>query len=116
MTQQNRNIGIAIDQRDRNCKIGEGGGLACEKLEKNSRRTRRISQHHFEILSGKKQKLEHTSDAILLLRQKNRHDEDDMHDMAAMVQCNLSKLSGIGIPTHNYMVEVVLLPRILNVA
>ena len=31
VTQQNRNIGIAIDQRDRNCKIGEGGGLACEK-------------------------------------------------------------------------------------
>lgn len=55
VTQQNRNIGIEIDQRDRNCKIGEGGGLACEKLEKNSRRTRRISQHHFVILSGKKQ-------------------------------------------------------------
>ena len=65
MTQQNRNIGIAIDQRDRNCKIGEGGGLACEKLEKNSRRTHRISQHHFVILSGKKQMLKHTTDANL---------------------------------------------------
>ena len=30
VTQQNRNIGIAIDQRARNCKIGEGGGLACQ--------------------------------------------------------------------------------------
>ena len=90
MTQQNRNTRIAREQRDRNCKIGEGGGLACEKLEKNSRRTHRISQHHFVILSGKKQMLEHTSDAILLLRQKNRHAQDDMHDMAAMVQCNLS--------------------------
>ncbi len=30
VTQQNRNIGIAIEQRDRNCKIGEGGGLACQ--------------------------------------------------------------------------------------
>ena len=29
MTQQNRNIEIAIEQRARNCKIGEGGGLAC---------------------------------------------------------------------------------------
>ena len=42
--------------------------------------------------------LEHTSDAILLLRQKNRHDEDGMHDMAAVVQCNLSNLSGVGTP------------------
>ena len=33
VTQQNRNIGIAIDQRDRNCKIGEGGGLACKAGE-----------------------------------------------------------------------------------
>ena len=30
VTQQNRNIGIAVEQRDRNCKIGEGGGLACQ--------------------------------------------------------------------------------------
>jgi hypothetical protein len=32
-----------------------------------------------------------------------------MHDMANMMQCNLSKLSGIRIPTHTYMVQVVLL-------
>ena len=30
VTQQNRNTRIAIEQRDRNCKIGEGGGLACQ--------------------------------------------------------------------------------------
>jgi len=30
VTQQNRNIKIAIEQRARNCKIGEGGGLACQ--------------------------------------------------------------------------------------
>jgi hypothetical protein len=38
-----------------------------------------------------------------------------MHDMAIMVQCNLSKLSGTGIPTHTYMVQVVLLYGNLNV-
>ena len=30
MTQQNRNIKIAREQRARNYKIGEGGGLACQ--------------------------------------------------------------------------------------
>jgi hypothetical protein len=30
-----------------------------------------------------------------------------MHDMAIMMQCNLPKLSGIEIPTHIYMVQVV---------
>ena len=30
MTQQNLNIEIAIEKRARNCKIGEGGGLACQ--------------------------------------------------------------------------------------
>jgi hypothetical protein len=34
-----------------------------------------------------------------------------MHDMAIMMQCNLFKLSGIGIPTHTYVVQVVLLPH-----
>jgi hypothetical protein len=32
-----------------------------------------------------------------------------MHDMANMMQCNLSKLSGIEIPTYTYMIQVVLL-------
>ncbi len=30
MTQQKRDIEIGIGQRVRNCKIGEGGGLACQ--------------------------------------------------------------------------------------
>jgi hypothetical protein len=38
-----------------------------------------------------------------------------MHDMAIMMQCNLSKLSGIGILTHIYMVQVILLLGNLNV-
>jgi hypothetical protein len=38
-----------------------------------------------------------------------------MHDMAVMMQCNLSKLSGIGILAHTYMVQVVLLTGNLNV-
>jgi hypothetical protein len=38
-----------------------------------------------------------------------------MHDMAIMMQCNVSKLNGIGILTHTYMVEVVLLHENLNV-
>jgi hypothetical protein len=38
-----------------------------------------------------------------------------MHDMAIMMQCNLSKLSGIGIPAHTYMVQVILLHGILMV-
>ena len=36
MTQQNRNIEIAIEQRARNCKIGEGGGLACQIGRENT--------------------------------------------------------------------------------
>jgi hypothetical protein len=40
---------------------------------------------------------------------------EGMHDMAIMVQCNLSKWSGTGILTHTYMVQVVLLHGNLNV-
>jgi hypothetical protein len=40
---------------------------------------------------------------VLLLRiKKIQHDQDDMHDMANMMLCNLSILSGIEIPTNNY--------------
>jgi hypothetical protein len=38
-----------------------------------------------------------------------------MHDMAIMMQCNLSKLSGIGILTHTYMIQVVYYMTNLNV-
>ena len=103
MTRQNRNIWIAGDQRDRNCKIGEEVGSPVKRCRRTCRRTRRISHHHFLILSGKKQMLEHTQQMQnLLLRQKNRHAQDDMHDMAAMVQCNLSNLIGTGVRTNNY--------------
>ena len=36
VTHQNRHIRIAIEQRDRNCKIGEGGGLACQNGRENT--------------------------------------------------------------------------------
>jgi hypothetical protein len=36
-------------------------------------------------------------------------------DMAIMMQCNLSKLSGIGILTHTYMIQVILLHDNLKV-
>jgi hypothetical protein len=38
-----------------------------------------------------------------------------MHGMAIMMQRNLSKLNGIGIPTQAFMVQVVLLSDKLNV-
>jgi hypothetical protein len=38
-----------------------------------------------------------------------------MHDMAIMMQCILSKLSGIRILAHTYMFQVVLLHDNLNV-
>ena len=39
----------------------------------------------------------------------------DMHGMATMMRCNLSKLSGTGVRRTIYMVHVVFLPAILNV-
>jgi hypothetical protein len=35
-----------------------------------------------------------------------------MHDMAIMMQCNLSKLTGIGIPTHTYGSSCFTTPQI----
>ena len=85
-------------------------------LVKSCRRTCRISQHHFVILSGKKQMLEHTTYAILLLRiKKIQHDQDDMHDMADRVQCILSILSGIGTPDKQIRFGVTFLPPKLSV-
>jgi hypothetical protein len=82
---------------------------------KSCRRTCRISQHHFVILSVKKQMLKHTTYAILLLRIKNQHDEDDMHDMADMVQCNLFILIGVGTPDKQIRLELHFLPTNLSV-
>ena len=46
---------------------------------------------------------------VLLLRQKNRHDEDDMHDKAVIVQCNLSILIRVGTPDKQIKVGVAFL-------
>jgi hypothetical protein len=59
--------------------------------------------------------LEHTTDANLLLRMKNQHDEDDMHDMADMVQCNLFILIGVGTPDKQIRLELHFLPINLSV-
>jgi hypothetical protein len=50
----------------------------------------------------------------LLLRRKNRHDHVKHVCMTWQLWRNATypKLSGIGIPTHTYMVQVVLLPTI----
>ncbi len=111
MTQQNRNIRIAVRGRE-NVKYVKREGSPV----KDCRRTCRISHHHFVILSGKKQILKQTTDAILLLRIKNRHDEDaGMHDMATMVQCNLSILIGVGTPDKQIRLELHFLPTNLSV-
>jgi hypothetical protein len=53
---------------------------------------------------------------VLLLRIKNiQHDQDDMHDMATMVQCNLSILIGVGTPDKQIRLELHFLPSKLNV-
>jgi hypothetical protein len=61
--------------------------------------------------------LQQTTDATLTTTAKESAwaCEAYMHDMAIMMQCNLSKLIGIGILTHIDMVQVVLLHGILNV-
>ena len=86
-----------------------------KSYRRTCRRTRRISHHHFGILSGKKQMLEHATYAILLLRIKNRHEQDDMHDMAEMVQSILSTLIGVGTPDKQVMLELHFLPTKLSV-
>jgi hypothetical protein len=55
----------------------------------------------------KKQLLDKQRVQVLLLRiKKIQHEQDDMHDMAAMVQCSLSKLIGVGTPDKQIRVEV----------
>jgi hypothetical protein len=55
--------------------------------------------------------LQQTTDAQLTTTAKESSwsCEACIHDMAIMMQCNLAKLSGIRVPTHIYMVQVVLL-------
>jgi hypothetical protein len=60
-----------------------------------------------------KQRMQH-----LLLRQKNRHDHVKhacMHDMAIMIQCKLSKLSGIRIRHTHIGFKLFYYTTILNV-
>jgi hypothetical protein len=60
--------------------------------------------------------LQQTTDAKLTTTAKESACScEGMHGMTIMMQCNLSKLSGIEIPTHTYKVQVVLLHDILNV-
>jgi hypothetical protein len=93
------------------------GGRAClSRLSKNTRRTYRCSQHHEASYPRRSKSLQQTTDAHLLLRQKNQHDHVNAC-MSWQLWCNASysKLSGIRIPTHTYMVQVVLLNVNLNV-
>jgi hypothetical protein len=79
---KNRNIRIAVRGRAK-YKIGEEGELACEKLQKNlsylttpHRDPIRKEAKHYN-----KQRMHH-----LIIWQKNRHAQDDMHGMATMMQ------------------------------
>jgi hypothetical protein len=51
----------------------------------------------------------------LQLLKKNRHDQDDMHDIADMVQCNLSILIEVGTPDKKIRLELHFLPIKLSV-
>jgi hypothetical protein len=81
------------------------GGRAClARLSRNTRRTCRCSQHHEASYPRRSKELQQTSDANLTTTAKESawSCEACMHVMAIMMQCILSKLSGIGIPTHTY--------------
>jgi hypothetical protein len=81
-----------------------------KRWSKNSRRTCRCWDHHESYYPRRSKMLQQTIDAILTTTAKESAWSCEwMHDMAIMMQCNLSKLSGIGILTHTYMVQVVLL-------
>jgi hypothetical protein len=84
---------------------------ACLKSwSKNTRRTCRCSHHHEASYSRRSKSLQQTTDVTLTTTTKeSAWSYASMHDMSFMMQCNLTKLSGIGIPTHTYMVQVVLL-------
>ncbi len=58
--------------------------------------------------------LEHTTHASLTTTAENQHARDDMHDMATMMQCNLSKLIGVGTPDKQIRVGVAFLPTKLS--
>jgi hypothetical protein len=81
----------------------ERKGLACKTLSRNFQRTCRCSHHHEAPYSGRSKSLQQTTGAILTTTIKESAWAcEGMHGMAIMMQCNLTKLSGIGIPTHTY--------------
>jgi hypothetical protein len=81
-----------------------------KRWSKNTRRTCRCSHHHESAYPRRSKSLQQTTNATLTTTVKeSAWSYECMHDMANMMQCNLSKLSGIEIPTYTYMVQVVLL-------
>jgi hypothetical protein len=86
----------------KNVKWVERKGLACKTMSRNFRRTCRCSQHHETSYPRRSKMLQQTTDAQLTTTEKESawSCEVCMHGMAIMMQCNLFKLSGIGILTH----------------
>jgi hypothetical protein len=102
--------------KSKNVKWVERKGLAWKDCRRNFQRTCRCSHHHESAYPRRSKSLQQTTDAKLTTTAKESAWACEwMHDMAIMMQCNLTKLSGIGIPTHTYMVQVVLLHDNLNV-
>jgi hypothetical protein len=98
------------------CQMGREKRARLKRWSKNTRRTCRCSHHHESAYPRRSKILQQTTDATLTTTAKeSAWSCEDMHDMIIMMQCKLSKLSGIGIPAHTYMVQVVLLHDNLNV-
>jgi hypothetical protein len=94
----------------------ERKGLAWKDCRRNFWRTCRCSHHHETAYPKRSKSLQQTSNATLTTTGKeSAWSCEGMHGMAIMMQCNLSNLSGIWIPTHTYMVQVVVLRDNLNV-
>jgi hypothetical protein len=69
-----------------------------KRRSKNTRRTCRCSHHHEPSYPGRSKSLQQTTNATLTTMEKESACSCEcMHDMAIMMQCNLSKLSGMGI-------------------
>jgi hypothetical protein len=71
-------------------------------LSKNFWGTCRCSHHHEESFSGRRKFVQQGMNATLTatVKESALSCEACMHVMAIMMQCNLSKLSRIKIPTH----------------
>jgi hypothetical protein len=86
-----------------------------KRRSKNTRRTYRCSHHHEASYPRRSKLLQQTTDATLTTTEKESawSCEVCMHDMAIMMRCNLSKLSGIRIPTHIYGSSCFTTPQII---